>query len=315
MSMTPIDRNSQDVVLIVDDVPENLSLLYDALDEAGYAVLVATNGESALQRARQSLPDVILLDALMPGMDGFEVARNLKAEAETQRIPIIFMTGLTETEHVVAAFAAGSVDYVTKPIRPSEVLARIAAHVRSARQTQQARSVLDAYGQACMSMRPTDGVMLWQTPLARTLLLKYGGQDERQFVSRIHEWLRVALTKPPPPAPLETTGDEGRMICALHGHTDEGECLLVLREESDAAMTRALVDSFGLTVREAEVLYWVIYGKTNRDIGDILGISHRTINKHTENLFEKLGVETRTSAAAVAMRRLQLPKQTTPPKS
>jgi len=309
MSMTPIDRTSQDVVLIVDDVPENLSLLYDALDEAGYAVLVATNGESALQRARQSLPDVILLDAVMPGMDGFEVARNLQAEAETQRIPIIFMTGLTETEHVVAAFAAGSVDYVTKPIRPSEVLARIAAHVRSARQTQQARSVLDAYGQACMSMRPTDGVMLWQTPLARTLLLKYGGQDERQFVARIHEWLRVALTRPLPPAPLETTGDEGRMICALHGRTDEGECLLVLREESDAAMTRALVDSFGLTVREAEVLYWVIYGKTNRDIGDILGISHRTINKHMENLFEKLGVETRTSAAALAMRRLQLPTQ------
>lgn len=86
--MTPIDRANQDVVLIVDDVPENLSLLYDALDEAGYAVLVATNGESALQRARQSLPDVILLDALMPGMDGFEVARRLKADAETQRIPI-----------------------------------------------------------------------------------------------------------------------------------------------------------------------------------------------------------------------------------
>jgi len=81
--MAPIDRASQDVVLIVDDVPENLSLLYDALDEAGYAVLVATNGESALQRARQSLPDVILLDALMPGMDGFEVARRLKADAET----------------------------------------------------------------------------------------------------------------------------------------------------------------------------------------------------------------------------------------
>ena len=91
--MAPIDRASQDVVLIVDDVPENLSLLYDALDEAGYAVLVATNGESALQRARQSLPDVILLDALMPGMDGFEVARHLQAEAETQRIPIIFKIG------------------------------------------------------------------------------------------------------------------------------------------------------------------------------------------------------------------------------
>jgi len=307
--MTAIDRMNEDVVLIVDDVPENLSLLYDALNEAGYAVLVATNGESALQRARQSLPDVILLDAVMPGMDGFQVARQLKSAPNTEHIPIIFMTGLTDTEHVVAAFAAGSSDYVTKPIRPSEVLVRIAAHVQSARQTQQARSVLDAYGQACVSMRPTDGVMLWKTPLARTLLQKYGGEDEARLIARIHEWLQASLAKPLPPPPLEIMGEEGRMVCALHGLTDEGECLLVLHEESDTAMTKVLADAFRLTVREAEVLYWVIYGKTNRDIGDILGISHRTINKHLENLFEKLGVETRTAAAAVAMRCLQLPVQ------
>ncbi len=307
--MAAIDRMNEDVVLIVDDVPENLSLLYDALDEAGYAVLVATNGESALQRARQSLPDVILLDAVMPGMDGFEVARHLKADPVTEPIPIIFMTGLTDAEHVVAAFSAGSSDYVTKPIRPSEVLARIAAHVQSARQTQQARSVLDAYGQACVSMRPTDGALLWQTPLARTLLHKYGGEDEHRLVARIHAWLQAALIKSHPPAQLEIRGDEGRMVCALHGRTDEGECLLVLHEESDVAITKVLVDSFKLTLREAEVLYWVIHGKTNRDIGDILGISHRTINKHMDNLFEKLGVETRTAAAALAMRRLQMPAQ------
>ena len=120
-------RPISDIVLIVDDIPENLSLLHDALDESGYTVLVATNGESALPRARKSLPDVILLDAVMPGMDGFEVARRLKADFATHHIPIVFMTGLTETEHVVAAFAAGGADYVTKPIRPAEVIARILA--------------------------------------------------------------------------------------------------------------------------------------------------------------------------------------------
>ena len=83
------------VVLIVDDQPDNLTLLHDALDEAGYMVLVATNGESALQRAQRSLPDVILLDAVMPGMDGFSVARALKANFHTRSIPIVFMTGLT----------------------------------------------------------------------------------------------------------------------------------------------------------------------------------------------------------------------------
>src|SRR4051812_7395674 len=86
------DRSASDVVLIVDDVPDNLSLLHDALDESGYTVLVATNGESALQRAAQTVPDVVLLDAVMPGMDGFEVARRLKAQPETAHIPIIFMT-------------------------------------------------------------------------------------------------------------------------------------------------------------------------------------------------------------------------------
>ena len=98
-----LDRSDSDVVLIVDDVPDNLAVLHDALDESGYTVLVALHGEAALQRAAQALPDIVLLDAMMPGMDGFEVARRLKASPATAHIPIIFMTGLTETEHLVAA--------------------------------------------------------------------------------------------------------------------------------------------------------------------------------------------------------------------
>ena len=98
---TMLDRSESDVVLVVDDVPDNLSVLHDALDESGYTVLVATSGEAALLRAAQAVPDIVLLDAMMPGLDGFEVARRLKAEAQTAHIPIIFMTGLTETEHLV----------------------------------------------------------------------------------------------------------------------------------------------------------------------------------------------------------------------
>ncbi len=304
--MPDIDRLNEDVVLIVDDVPENLSLLNDALDDAGYAVLVATGGESALQRARQTLPDVILLDAVMPGMDGFEVARRLKLDPATEPIPIIFMTGLTEPEHVVEAFAAGSADYVTKPIRPSEVLARIASHVRRARQTQQARSVLDAYGQACMAIRPADSRIVWQTPLARDLIGNYCG-DSAESSARIATWIACATSHAAASQPLQIKGSKGRLVLTLHGHTEEGECLVVLKEDNDDALVNTLTSRLNLTTREAEVLYWVIAGKTNRDIGDILGISHRTINKHMENLFDKLGVETRTAAAAVAMRCLQLP--------
>ena len=102
----PLAHGGGAVVLIVDDMPDNLSLLHDALDEAGYTVLVATDGPSAIARAQQARPAIVLLDAMMPGMDGFEVARRLKAGPDTVAIPIVFMTALTETEHVVAAFAA-----------------------------------------------------------------------------------------------------------------------------------------------------------------------------------------------------------------
>ena len=141
------------LVLIVDDVPDNLAVLHDALDAAGYTVLVATDGASALQRALQADPDIVLLDAVMPGMDGFEVARRLKAGPETAHIPIVFMTGLTDTEHVLAAFDAGGADYVTKPIRAPEVLARMAVHMGAARQARQARNALDAYGHATIAVR------------------------------------------------------------------------------------------------------------------------------------------------------------------
>ena len=115
-----LDRANSDVVLVVDDVPDNLSVLHDALDESGYSVLVATNGEAALQRAAQALPDIVLLDAMMPGMDGFEVARRLKANPATAHIPIIFMTGLTETEHLVAALEAGGSITSPNPSNPKK---------------------------------------------------------------------------------------------------------------------------------------------------------------------------------------------------
>jgi len=313
--MAPIDNLNNDIVLIVDDVPENLSLLHDALDEAGYTVLVATNGESALKRARQSHPDVILLDAVMPGMDGFEVARRLKADVQTQLIPIVFMTGLTETEHVVAAFAAGGADYVTKPISPQEVLARIAAHMQNARQMKQARTALDAFGQATVVIRASDGKILWQTGLARVLIKRYfslTGEVPPQFAPlRLLDWIREAqqAMQENRDLPWVVSQGAGRLHATLHdpgtlGQEGEGqdrEWLLVLREENHGAALEVLMAAFRLTPREAEVLYWVAKGKTNRDIGDILEMSPRTVNKHLEHVFGKLGVETRTAAANLAI--------------
>ena len=304
----PIDRGNADVVLIVDDVPENLAVLHDALDEAGYTVLVATEGQSALDRARQVLPDVILLDAVMPGMDGFEVARRLKADFATRHIPIVFMTGLTETEHVVAAFAAGSADYVTKPIRPPEVLARIAAHRQSARQMKQARSALDASGQATVAVRINDGRMTWQTPLARRLLEEWFAPRDEQAPARLLEWIAEAekhRREGLDANPLLAVRASRRLLASFQERGGGEEWLVVLRDEDDAADTAALMAAFRLTQKEAEVLYWVTKGKTNKDIGDILGSSPRTVNKHLEHVFAKLGVETRTAAANLANGRLR----------
>ena len=291
-------------VLIVDDVPDNLAVLHDALDESGYTVLVATDGPSAIARAAQARPDIVLLDALMPGMDGFEVARRLKADQQTAAIPIVFMTALTDTEHVLAAFAAGGVDYVAKPVRPREVVARIGAHMRSARHATQARNALDAFGHASIALRPQDGRVLWQTPLARELMARhFGGAQEGPVHAPpdLCEWVRARLAAgggDEEPAHWNSVAGTRRLRCTLHPASAEDEWLVVLTESGNGAAVEALALQFRLTAREAEVLYWVAQGKTNRDIGEILGTSPKTVTKHLEHVFEKLGVETRTAAAS-----------------
>ena len=311
----PALSGAADVVLVVDDVPENIALLNDALDEAGYTVLVATGGESALQLAHRAHPDLVLLDAVMPGLDGFEVARRLKADATTAPIPIVFMTGLTETEHVVAAFAAGGIDYVTKPIKPREVLARVAAHLRAARTQRQARNALDAFGHATLVVRERDGRRVWQTALARKLLGEYFGGAETVTPPEVIAWVaREGLRRRAGADPVSLTVARGsrRMTFTLHAMPEEtledsgdGEWLVVMRESDAAAVIEAVALTCKLTAREAEVLYWVVKGKTNRDIGDILGTSPRTVTKHLEHVFEKLGVETRTAAASLALSRVR----------
>jgi len=308
----PLDRAHSDVVLIVDDVPDNLAVLHDALDESGYTVLVATGGESALQRTEQVLPDIVLLDAMMPGIDGFEVARRLKAAPRTAHIPIIFMTGLTDTEHLVAALEAGGVDYVTKPIRPKEVLARMAVHLQGAREKRQARNALDAFGYASITVRLSDGRLMWQTSLARELLLRYCGTEAPRTPEPVLDWLQQhavnAQTQVEPPR-LSIEQGPKRLSFRLHQQIGDseggGDWLIIMREVSDESVIEAMSLSFKLTPREAEVLYWVVKGKTNRDIGEILGASPMTVKKHLERVYVKLGVETRTAAAGMAMGRIR----------
>ncbi len=295
-----------DVALIVDDVPENLALLSDALSEAGYTVLVATDGLSALERLQIVVPDIILLDAVMPGIDGFETCRRIKQMEEVRHVPVMFMTGLTETEHVLKGFEAGGLDYVTKPIEPVEVLARMATHIRNARMMSQARHAIDAVSHAAISLK-SDGTPLWQTRQAAEWMEKYfpGAQAASSALpDNVAEWLALALQAEADSAePLVIT--QGTLSLRLTLSQRQRELLLLL-EEKTADTDNGSLAQYQLTPRETDVLAWVAKGKTNRDIAEILGMSPRTVNKHLEHVFVKLGVETRSAAAAlVAGRRLE----------
>ncbi len=294
-------------VLIVDDVPQNLAVLHDTLDGAGYRVLVATQGASGLERAAQGQPDIVLLDAVMPGMDGFEVCRALRADPRTRELPVIFMTGLTETEDVVRGFAAGGDDYLTKPVRPAEVLARISAHLQRAGQLRLARTALDQQGRATLAIDGTHGQVLWQTPTAQALLDTHlpGAIDARGRMPLLQHWLDHLRSSPTPVQPLSLQVRAGTLQITPRGQAGGGEWLLGLRLDSAPRDAEALARCFGLTPREAEVLQWVVLGKTNRDIADILAMSPRTADKHLQHVLNKLGVETRTAAAAVALDRLR----------
>jgi DNA-binding NarL/FixJ family response regulator len=304
-----IEQRSErrDTVLVVDDTPESLGFLTDMLDGAGYTVLIATDGDSALRLVDQITPDLVLLDAVMPGLDGFETCRRLKQKAPLSHMPVIFMTGLTETEHVVNGLAAGGVDYVTKPIVVEVLLARMRVHLSNARVALGPNAALDASGRFLLAT-DTNGKIKWCTPKARALLHELWPGDPAQTPELPEPVLRqmLALRHEPGGQGAQCIVEVGSMQleCAMLSPIGPDELLFRLSERRSGLDESVLQQQLGVTVREAEVLLWLSRGKSNREIGQILGISPRTVNKHLEQIFVKLGVENRASAAARAARLL-----------
>ncbi|MCJ2021380.1 MULTISPECIES: DNA-binding response regulator [unclassified Methylobacterium] len=297
-------RANRDVVLVVDDSPDTLSFLTEAIERSGATVLVAVGGDLALALVDEITPDVILLDAVMPGLDGFETCRRLKAKPQLAGVPVIFMTGLSETEHIVQGLSAGGIDYVTKPIAPDEILARIRVHLASARAAQSARAALDTAGRTLFAVAE-NGTVLWSTPQAGRLLAGLVADPSGVFVLplRARDWLRGCLDGVA--APLTLTDRDGAAIAlSFIGRTPD-EVLLRLSREEPALGVERLRARLPITGREAEVLLWLARGKSSRDIGEILGLSHRTVTKHLEGIYAKLGVENRTAASIIAARHLQ----------
>ncbi len=279
----------QPVMLVVEDALDTLAMLCEALTQEGYDVLAARDVDEALERLSMTIPDGILLDAVLPGRDGFSLCMQIKATAAWSHVPVVFMTGLSETDQIVKGFEAGGVDYVVKPLRLPEVMARIATHIRNARVARLAQEAVDIAGMGSVLL-DTQGRIAWCSPQARDLVS--GMEDDD-----LHSWLRAAVREGE--SRLVRPG-RASLLARSMGQGGPGEVMLLLTSATEQQASVERLRRASLTPRETEVLSWLAKGKTNRDIGEILGMSPRTVNKHLEHVFEKLGVETRSAAAALA---------------
>lgn len=290
------------VVLIVDDSPDTLGMLNEALESTGMTTLVALEGKQALTIAKKITPDVILLDAIMPGMDGFETCTQIKALTELKNIPVIFMTGLSDTDSIIKGFSVGGIDYLTKPVNPIELIARIRAHLNSARATLSAQQALDTAGQTIFAI-DNNGHKLWSTPEANKILNEI---TQCNGIPNLEKELKYWLSKTPVKGNKLPLDIEGKQYTALYfGFSEQDEHLVKFINDNSADEANTLKEHFSITKRESDVFLWLAKGKTNREIAQIIDISPRTVNKHLEQLFKKLDVDNRTSAAAMAIQCLQ----------
>lgn len=295
-------------VLIVDDSPGTLGFLTEALEREHFTVLVALRGDRALATVQQLRPDLVLMDAIMPELDGFETCRRLKRMPGAATIPVIFMTGLSDTDHVIRGLEAGGVDYVTKPVVPQELVARIRVHLAGAQLVASAHAAIDAAGHALFAAGE-EGRLRWATPGAARLLARLGpagamAEGTELPASILALWRDPAAGDAVEVAVADGSGAGASLDIRLVGRIGPGELLLRVapsRPSRDEARVRAHLP---VTAREAEVLIWLTRGKSNRDIAEILGLSPRTVNKHLEQIYAKLGIENRSSAVALTLRAL-----------
>ncbi|UXM95805.1 DNA-binding response regulator [Bartonella sp. HY329] len=287
------------IILVIDDSAEMQNLMQDALAPSKAMVLAALNGKDALEIVKRVTPDLIFMDAIMPHMDGFATTLKLKSDPSLAHVPIIFMTGLDDSDNMIKGLEAGAVDYITKPIKIDEMLARLHVHLKNARATQSARTALDFSGRflfACNML----GKILWSTPQASQLLVNM----EKDTLSQ--NWQQNQLVpflqnKSPLGSSLDIAHEDQHLKLTYMAQSGNDEYLFRLNSVDESAAKR-LQQRFELTARETEICEWLGHGKSNKDIADILGLSPRTVNKHLESIFSKLGVENRAAAAALLTR-------------
>ncbi|ANA12724.1 DNA-binding response regulator [Acetobacter oryzifermentans] len=294
------------IVLVVDDSPENLSLIMNILENSGFTTLVSQSAKNALSILLDVDVDLVLLDALMPETNGFEMCTQMKQMPELCDIPVIFMTGLSEQKHIVQAFDVGSVDYIIKPIQPPELLARVQTHLKNARTTRSIYRAIDFSGHHFLAVNK-QGKILWFTPQVPLILDDTLIAESSYLPEDILHWYQHCQIEPTIAEVCYKYPNKSKNInvnLIFMGQPEPEEFLIRLTVSKEGNEIASLQKRLNLTAREAEVLFWISKGKTNRDIAEILSISHRTVNKHLEQAYVKIGVENRASATARVLQAL-----------
>jgi FixJ family two-component response regulator len=313
-------------VLVIDDVPENLRVAVALLEAYSLTILTARDGDAGLRRARLARPDAILLDVQMPGIDGYETCRRLKADPATEPIPVIFMTVLADPEQKLRGFQAGAVDFVTKPVDAGELLARVRTQLRLRslqRQLQQQNEALEARvaerthalarevaereqllalvrAQSDALRRMTQGLLDAQRDrdrgLARTLREHVAG---RLRLVNLHIEQAAALAGRPS-TEAEVRAHLSSALALLKpalADTADVETGLGTSEAARVEQNPLL----RLSTREYEILRLIARGKANKEIAGELAIAPTTVSTHRARIMEKLEVEDLPSLIRLAL--------------
>lgn len=251
-------------ILIVDDSPTNLGMLFDCLTNAGFQVLVAHDGESAIQKVKEANPDVILLDIIMPGLNGFETCRRLKAAECSQDIPVIFMTALSQTAVVVRGFQLGAVDYIIKPTQQEIVLARVKTHL-TLRRLQNSLQEQNTKLQKEIAQRKRAEAALKQANEELQRLAALDGltqvANRRRFDECLSKAWQILARERLPLSLLMCDVDFFKLYNDSLGHQAGDECLQQIAE----AMKRAVKRPADLVARYGGEEFAIILPNTNSE--------------------------------------------------
>ena len=279
------EMSEKPLILIVDDNAHNLQVLGSILRDNGYRTAVAQNGQEALHFVHKKRPSLVLMDIMMPGMDGFEVCNRLRTLTDGDPIPVIFLSVHSETSDKVKAFRVGGVDYITKPFQQEEVLARIAVHLQlqaTKEALQRANEELEERVRKRTSALTEANTKLEEANIALKVLLERKDESKRlseeKLIFNVRHGIQPNLEK------LQGTDLDRVQLQYV-------QSIQAQLKEVTSPLKRDLSQRYGLTPTEMQLVDLIKQGKLTKEIAHLLNLSKRTIDTHRQNIRKKLGLQ------------------------